>query len=779
MSTATATKERPILFSPQMVRAILARGKTQTRRVVKPQPPSIAAVRAMAGDGYGWMPPEGRFDYWRVVGPVWAVRECWKRPNGYPPNVNGCVSLRCPYGQVGGRLWVRESFITGWPLTEGGYLDQYDDDGNELPKKVWYRADLEELQWQSEDGYTMTEPPWKPSIHMPRWACRILLEVTEVRIEPLQAITEEDAIKEGFGPGFVPVPHSQFSDLQTTRNIGHRPLFIRLWDEINGASYPWASNPYVWALTFKQVPLSESAFFCPHCSFKGSRMKPLTFALLLFGLTTPAAAQITIVDNPYAPWSGQSGTKLTFSEPVTVSAGADCFVLDLSSLGNGTWAGFNLYLGTTPLVQATGIIPTVGTKIDSSVYYLYNPPTGALTLSGTLGSATAGFVNYYTLGNVDTTKAVVASSGTAGTNLTASLTLATSAGSFAAIDQAAHLGPSTNSFGATSGSPNPLTGGGVQTLFAADGYVQGLAGPSDTLTATINGSSPANHVMSAAVFTSLPVTGPPTWIASSGSWSAGGNWNTGIVPNAAGATAVFSQTASLTETITLDDSPTIGSLTLGNSGLATTSYVLTAGALTLNNSGSGAILTVSGSQEIDSQIAGSEALHLQGSGQLILSNSADSYSGGTFVDSGTLIVTSAGALPDGSSLTVGAGGTLIFDPSASAGGSPLGGNAEPAGHVAGVPEPGTIGLLAAFVACLILRRSSNMKRFLWFALFILISMPAFAGEGGTGLMGAEPGTLTLGMTGAAIGGILWIRHLRRRFKKIDQQDAEVADGDDA
>lgn len=243
-STATAAKERPILFSTQMVRAILAHGngKTQTRRVVKPQPPSIAAVRAMAGDGYGWMPPEGQFDYWRVVGPVWAVRECWKRPNGYPPNVNGCVSLRCPYGQVGGRLWVRESFLTGWPLTDSGYLDQYDDEGNELPKKVWYRADQQNFEWLSEDGYSMVDPPWKPSIHMPRSACRIVLDLAAIRLEPLQAITSEDAEAEGFRDVVGETARTQFA---------------ALWDRLNGKTYPWSSDPHVWVLTFKPVFLSE------------------------------------------------------------------------------------------------------------------------------------------------------------------------------------------------------------------------------------------------------------------------------------------------------------------------------------------------------------------------------------------------------------------------------------------------------------------------------------------------------------------------------------------
>ena len=145
----------------------------------------------------------------------------------------------CPYGKPGDRLWVRESFLTGWPLNDAGDLQQFDDAGNELPRKAWYRADQEELRWLADDGYSTAEPRWKPSIHMLRWACRILLEVTEVRVEPLQAITEEDAIKEGFGPGLRPSTTSSVfrpSD-DAVRQDTARCLFA-FGSQINGATLP-------------------------------------------------------------------------------------------------------------------------------------------------------------------------------------------------------------------------------------------------------------------------------------------------------------------------------------------------------------------------------------------------------------------------------------------------------------------------------------------------------------------------------------------------------------
>jgi autotransporter-associated beta strand protein len=499
-------------------------------------------------------------------------------------------------------------------------------------------------------------------------------------------------------------------------------------------------------------------------------MKPLA-SIFLFLWCGTAAAQIAIVDNPDSPWAGHNASKVIMSEAVTVGTAADMFILDIQTYGNSTWNGCNLLLNGTPLIQATAQIPSGTPRIDTAIYYLANPPTGSLTLSGTFATGcTAAQANYYTLSGVDTTAALVTGGTIAGTTPTASLTLTTTSGAWAAIDQASmYPGPTTGSYGASTGSPNTLnSGGNASSVFGSDGYVQGLAAGSNTFTASLDYPSATNHALSVAVFTGLPVTGPPTWIGSSGSWSQGANWSTSV-PNTAGAVAVFSQTASTTETITLDDNPTIGSLTLGNSGLSSVSYDLTANILTLNNSGSGAVLTVSGSQEIDSAITGSEALIMQGSGQLILSGS-NTYTGGTDVESGTLIVNSSSAIPDGSSLTVGAGGTFIFDSSVS--GAPAVTMAgREAGSLSPVPEPGTACLAAIFLSTIFLSKlwKRTMRALLLIGL-LSIAATAYAGEGGTGLMSPEPGSIAL-LGAAVLFGVpaYWIR--RRRKQQAEAKDA--------
>ena len=164
-------KERPIIFSTPMVKAILDGRKTQTRRVIKDQPPL-------------------------------SMRDMFKPKN-----------LKCPYGQVGDRLWVRETFKPYNCM--GGFA---------------YKA----------DGDLSTGFPWKPSIHMPRGASRITLEITESRAERLQDISEEDAKAEG-----VKCCPNAVSD--------YKHHFMILWDSINGKKYPWDSNPWVWVISFKVV----------------------------------------------------------------------------------------------------------------------------------------------------------------------------------------------------------------------------------------------------------------------------------------------------------------------------------------------------------------------------------------------------------------------------------------------------------------------------------------------------------------------------------------------
>jgi len=202
------------------------------------------------------------------------------------------------------------------------------------------------------------------------------------------------------------------------------------------------------------------------------------------------------------------------------------------------------------------------------------------------------------------------------------------------------------------------------------------------------------------------------------------------VPNAAGAGAVFSASTAAAVIITLDKPQTVGTLQFGNSGNASVGYTLSgsgSNTLTLNNSGSAATITVAnGSHDIDAPVILADNLLVTGSGKLAFGNSSsisgsssltmsgtrgtlilsgtDTYSGGTNVNAGMLIVTSSTALPSGTSLTVGAGGTFIFDPS-------LAGAPAAASSIATVPEPGTLILRVAglFVGFGVWRRRKGMR----------------------------------------------------------------------
>ncbi len=181
-------KERPILFKGEMIRAILEGRKTQTRRVVKPQPDSVRKS-VFVESGYETI-------------------------HGY--------EIKCPYGQVGDRLWVRETFNSDW-------CDH-----------VIYKAD----GGSAIDAGYKTEPKWKPSIHMKRQYSRINLEITDIRIERLQDITEKDSQDEG-------VSLLNLGDLGIETN---KSAFRSLWDNINASmGYGWSKNPWVWVVEFRKV----------------------------------------------------------------------------------------------------------------------------------------------------------------------------------------------------------------------------------------------------------------------------------------------------------------------------------------------------------------------------------------------------------------------------------------------------------------------------------------------------------------------------------------------
>ena len=234
-------KERPILFSAPMVRAILEGRKTVTRRVMKCQPDADASITVESYNvavtnrrGYQEAGPE-------IFGAWWRDGEA------------GC---KCPFGQPGDRLWVRETwYCDHFEVQQGPYLQP---------------ADMHDLDQSREDGelvyaadglapYEQDQPTWKPSIHMPRRASRILLEITDVRVERLQDITEEQALAEGivgvpFRPddgwpictGYMVGPDDGKTGLQTTA----AKAFAGLWDSVGGN---WNANPWVWVVEFKRV----------------------------------------------------------------------------------------------------------------------------------------------------------------------------------------------------------------------------------------------------------------------------------------------------------------------------------------------------------------------------------------------------------------------------------------------------------------------------------------------------------------------------------------------
>ena len=195
-------KERPILFSGPNVRAILGDHKTQTRRVINPQPFAVKG-------GSAW-----REDLHRIT---------------------------CRYGQSGDRLWVRETFVVDYEIGEGTR--------GEVPPAVFYRA--------TDDGKTNFTPGmemWKPSIHMPRNFCRLVLDVKAVRVERLQDISEEDARAEGNPMNCKGEIYESPSPEQDSRQGYGRYSFALTWESLNKKrGYGWSVNPWVWVIKFERV----------------------------------------------------------------------------------------------------------------------------------------------------------------------------------------------------------------------------------------------------------------------------------------------------------------------------------------------------------------------------------------------------------------------------------------------------------------------------------------------------------------------------------------------
>ncbi|HCI9217790.1 TPA: hypothetical protein NQE19_001484 [Klebsiella pneumoniae] len=226
--------ERGMIFNGEMTRAILDGRKTQTRRIMKVQPSEDFTPMNMALETdykARWYTPG-------VVDKDGYLQPASKKVFGVSNENEG---YSCPFGAVGDRIWVRETFQG--PLFDYDLMDSYCKDPTpfEKPEFCVYKADGVPAP-EFYDADDELHCCWRPSIHMPRWASRILLEITDVRVERLNSISEEDAGREGYPA--VPSPYGGHMDKWL--------WFRQLWDGI----YPEQSfkhNPWVWVLSFKRV----------------------------------------------------------------------------------------------------------------------------------------------------------------------------------------------------------------------------------------------------------------------------------------------------------------------------------------------------------------------------------------------------------------------------------------------------------------------------------------------------------------------------------------------
>jgi len=214
-------KERPVIFNSEMVRAILDGRKTQTRRTIA----NVGSDNCI------------------------PLQKPTKTKDGIYTHVMDAPGHDlCPFGRVGDRLWVREAYQG--PLFNFDQMETYLEDTSkfERPEFCEYRADGDKTP-EYYDADDNLRYGWKPSIHMPRWASRITLEIAAVRVERLNDISEEDAKAEGVAPS---------QHIITPPEALYRVGFLKLWQSIYGEE-SWRVNPWVWVIEFRRVGGSDAS----------------------------------------------------------------------------------------------------------------------------------------------------------------------------------------------------------------------------------------------------------------------------------------------------------------------------------------------------------------------------------------------------------------------------------------------------------------------------------------------------------------------------------------
>ncbi|MDF2419207.1 hypothetical protein GWP85_17080 [Acinetobacter beijerinckii] len=239
-------RELPILFNTAMVQAILKGSKTQTRRIVKPQPEVC---------------DDDRGGHWWPSNVVQSMVHVEKELQDYEGFWGGLIDDCNPFGAKGDRLWVRETWhvepdVEGWSMNDNepctGWIG-YKAGGSKKVTAPNFDA-VQRCFPKGEVDWDFVPNNWRPSIFMPRWACRLILEITNIRIERLNDISEVDAIAEGVEQ--VAYQHQKFWKGYKNKERAYRDTakdgFTSLWKEINGVD-SWATNPWVWVIEFKVI----------------------------------------------------------------------------------------------------------------------------------------------------------------------------------------------------------------------------------------------------------------------------------------------------------------------------------------------------------------------------------------------------------------------------------------------------------------------------------------------------------------------------------------------